>query len=100
MIWRPEVVFGLSCAHLGARALHVVAELGTAEAIGAEPRTAEDLARDSGVDPDALDRLLRLLETNGLVRLRPGGPLGPHRGFAVAVTQAGQVVRCRQSGPS
>lgn len=71
-----EVVLNLSCAHVGARALHVVAELGTADAIDAEPRSAEDLAGDSGVDPDALDRLLRLLETHGLFHCDQAGLWG------------------------
>lgn len=72
----PEVVLGLSCAHLGARALHVVAEIGTADALDAEPRTAEELARDAAVDPDALDRLLRLLETHGLFTCDQAGRWG------------------------
>lgn len=58
----PDVVFGLSSAHIGARALHVVAELGVADALADEPRTTEELANDVGADPDALLRLLRLLE--------------------------------------
>ncbi len=62
----PDLIVGLACAHLGARALHVIADLGAADAIATEPRTADDLARDAGVDPDILDRLLRLLEIHGL----------------------------------
>lgn len=62
----PDRVLGLATAHLGARALHVIAELGAADALAAGPRTAEELARDADANPDALHRLLRLLETHGL----------------------------------
>ena len=62
----PEAILGLSCAHLFARALHVVAELGVADALDTAPRTADELARAVEVSPDGLDRLLRLLETCNL----------------------------------
>lgn len=62
----PEAILGLSCAHLSARALHVIAELGVADAVDATPLTADELARTAHVNPDGLDRLLRLLETHGL----------------------------------
>lgn len=62
----PDHLLGLATAHLGARALHVIAELGTADALAAGPRTAEELARDADANSDALHRLLRLLETHGL----------------------------------
>lgn len=65
-ITAPEAILGLSCAHLSARALHVIAELGTADALDTTPRTADELARTAAVCPDGLDRLLRLLETHGL----------------------------------
>ncbi|WP_219419621.1 methyltransferase [Pseudonocardia nigra] len=62
----PEILLELSSAHILARALHVVAEIGTADDLGAEARSAEELAGGSGVTPDALGRLLRLLETQGV----------------------------------
>jgi hypothetical protein len=62
----PEVILGLSSAYLAARALHVVAELGVADALDTRPRTVEDVARDVHARPDGLDRLLRLLEAHGL----------------------------------
>ena len=43
------------------RCLHVVADLGVADALGATPRSATDLAAAVGADPGALDRALRLL---------------------------------------
>src|SRR5437899_6306785 len=48
------------------RALHVVADLAIADALGEEPRSAADLAKDVGADADALDRVLRLLASHGV----------------------------------
>jgi hypothetical protein len=53
-------------AHVAARCLHAVAELGVADALGDQPSTAAELARSSGTDPDALDRVLRLLAAQGI----------------------------------
>jgi hypothetical protein len=52
------------------RALHVVADLGVADRLGDEPRKATDLARESGADPDALARVLRLLAAQGVFQIR------------------------------
>jgi len=46
------------------RALHVVADLGVADALDEEPRSAEYLASQVGTDADALDRVLRLLASH------------------------------------
>ncbi|MDQ4038245.1 MAG: methyltransferase [Actinomycetota bacterium] len=62
----PETLLQLSSAHVSARALHVIAELGVADLLDAEPRTTADLTVGTAVDADALDRLLRLLETHGV----------------------------------
>src|SRR4051812_1934663 len=62
----PDIVFALSSAHLGARALHVAAELGIVDALAEEPTTTETLATAVGADPDAVGRLLRLLEGHGV----------------------------------
>jgi len=43
------------------RCLHVVADLGVADALGETPRTAAELAAAVGAHPDALGRVLRLL---------------------------------------
>jgi len=64
----PAVLLELSMAHVAARALHVVAQLGTADALDDEPAPVEALAADSGIDADALGRLLRLLEERGVFR--------------------------------
>jgi O-methyltransferase domain/Dimerisation domain len=48
------------------RALHVVADLGIADALDQEPRSAADLAKEVGADADGLDRVLRLLASHGV----------------------------------
>ena len=54
------------------RALHVVADLGVADALDEEPRPATELAKEVGANADALDRVLRLLASHGVFR-RVGG---------------------------
>ena len=54
------------------RALHVVADLGVAEALDEEPRSAVYLAKEVGTDADALDRVLRLLASHGVFHRRGG----------------------------
>ncbi len=48
------------------RALGIVAELGVADMLAGGPRSVEELARESGSDPDALHRLLRALANDGV----------------------------------
>ena len=48
------------------RCLHVVADLGVADALDETPRTAAQLAAAIGARPDALHRVLRLLASNGV----------------------------------
>ncbi len=48
------------------RCLHVVADLGVADALDDTPRTAADLAASVGAHPDALSRVLRLLAAHGV----------------------------------
>jgi hypothetical protein len=47
------------------RCLHVVADLGVADALDESPRTAAELAAAVDADPDALGRVLRLLSAHG-----------------------------------
>jgi hypothetical protein len=54
------------------RALHVVADLGVADALDQEPRSAADLAKKVGADADALDRVLRLLASHDVFERRSG----------------------------
>lgn len=68
-----ELIFSLTNAAVAARCLHVVAELGVADHIGDRPVPAKDLARLCAVDPDGLDRVLRLLAAHGVFAPADGG---------------------------
>jgi O-methyltransferase domain/Dimerisation domain len=48
------------------RTLHVIAELGIADALDETPRSAEALATATGTDAEALNRALRLLAAHGI----------------------------------
>jgi hypothetical protein len=48
------------------RCLHVLAEIGVADALGDSPRTAADLAASTGVNGGALARALRLVAAYGI----------------------------------
>lgn len=54
------------------RALHVVAELGIADALGEAPLSAAALASATGTYPEALDRVLRVLAAHGVFTARCG----------------------------
>jgi hypothetical protein len=68
----PDAVWALSTAGFAARCLHVVADLGVADRIGDQPVTITELASSCGADPDALDRVLRLLASQGIFARRQG----------------------------
>jgi len=57
-----QVILELSNAHVAARALQVAADIGIADCLGDQPRTAADLAAATSTDPAALARVLRPLE--------------------------------------
>jgi hypothetical protein len=46
--------------------LHVIAECGAADAVGARGATPAEIAEHTGLDADALDRMLRLLAAHGV----------------------------------
>ena len=63
---RPhEIVWTLINDFVSSRSLQVVAELGVADHIGDEPVSVDQLAAACCVDPDALDRVLHLLASQG-----------------------------------
>lgn len=62
----------LSAGYFASRCLHVVAELGVADALGDGAMDIGPLAAATGADADALARLLRLLDTYGVFRLEDG----------------------------
>jgi len=66
------------------RCLHVVAELGVADALGDTPRTAAELAAAAGANADALGRVLRLLAANGVFEVA---------GTAVSHSPASRLLR-------
>jgi C-methyltransferase len=68
-----EIVFAITSSLVSSRALHLVAELGIADHIADEPVTAATLASRCGVDPGALDRLLRLLAAHGIFEVDGSG---------------------------
>lgn len=56
-----------------AKIIALAADIGVADLLAAEPRTASDLAAEAGVDADALDRALAFLVSCGLfARTRDG----------------------------
>lgn len=63
----PEaVLWDFLCGAMRTRALGIVAELGIADALTDGPRAVEDLARETGADPDSLQRILRALASDGV----------------------------------
>jgi hypothetical protein len=61
-----QVVGDLAKAHIAARCLHVVALFGVADAVGDVPATPAEIGARTGLDPDAADRILRLLAAHGV----------------------------------
>jgi hypothetical protein len=61
-----ELIWTLTNAGVAARCLHVVAALGVADHIDDAPVSAKELAAACAADPDALDRVLRLLAAHGV----------------------------------
>jgi Dimerisation domain len=56
----------LTTACWASRCLHVIAELGVADALGEEPQSTESLAKATATQPQALYRVLRLLASLGI----------------------------------
>jgi hypothetical protein len=67
-----DTVMQLSGAQCVPRALHVVADLGIADALGDTPLSADTLATATGTHVDALDRVLRLLAGYGVFAIHNG----------------------------
>lgn len=66
-------LLGWAFSYLVSRAVHVVAELGVADALGDEPMRAKAIAAACGADADSLARLLRLLAAEGVFVEADGG---------------------------
>ena len=65
-------VWELATSYWVSRCLHVVADMGVADAVGSEPTPVEAVATKVGAAPDALYRVIRLLASNGVFELRDG----------------------------
>lgn len=73
MVEPHEIVWQLCTSGVPARCLQVVADLGIADRIPDEPVPVADLAGACGADPDALDRVLRLLAAHAVFEHSAGG---------------------------
>ncbi len=62
----------LTGAYWLSRSLHVVADLGVADALGDEPMTADELAAALKINARGLTRIMRLLVANGIFTLKNG----------------------------
>jgi hypothetical protein len=68
-----ERIWTLTNAVVPARCLHLAADLGVADQIEDIPVAVDQLAARCGADPDALDRVLRLLAAHGIFEYRTDG---------------------------
>lgn len=64
-----QALWGIINSNVVARCVQVVAEHGVADGLGERPLTAMELAAHSGLNADALSRILRLLAANGVFSL-------------------------------
>ena len=67
-----EALLQLSAGHYVSRALHAVAELGVADALGDAPQPTAALADRTAAHAGALDRVLRLLAQHGVFEYHAG----------------------------
>ena len=79
-----DTLLQLSASYYVSRALHAVAELGVADALGETPQPAASLAAATASDAGALDRVLRLLALYGIFEYIDG---------SVAHTPASRMLR-------
>ncbi len=79
-----QLVGSLMAGFVDSRCLHVVANLGMADAVGEEPVSIAELATELGVDAGSLSRLLRHLVTLGLFSVH---------GDRVAHSEASRLLR-------
>ena len=69
----PLAVWTLINSHVVARCIHVIADFGVPDALGGEPASTEELADRTGMNADALARMLRLVSAHGLFAEGPAG---------------------------
>ncbi len=68
-----EMVWGLINTHTLARCMHVIAEFGVADALDNRASSAAELASATGLNADALGRMLRLVAAHGVFASKPEG---------------------------
>lgn len=68
MVVPAQTLWGFINSNVLARCVQVVAEYGVADKLGESSMNAVELAGQTGMDPDALSRMLRLLSANGIFR--------------------------------
>lgn len=71
-----EAVMGAASAYWLSRCIHVVADLGVADAIGDQPESADTVATKVGANADALRRVLRFVSAHGIFETRDDGRVG------------------------
>jgi len=71
-----EQVFQLVLGYMPAMALNIVSRLGVADQIAQEPKALSDLAKATGVNEDALYRLMRALSSVGVFHEAAGRRFG------------------------
>src|SRR5262249_9073329 len=79
-----QVLWVLINSHVIARCVQVVAEFGVADALADRPMTAAELAAQTGMNADALNRMLRLLAAHDVFA---------HEGEGYRHTQASEMLR-------
>lgn len=67
-----DLLHQINDGHFLARALHVAAELGVADFVGADGAPVAQVAERVGAKPDLLARVVRLLASRGIFRLEGG----------------------------
>jgi hypothetical protein len=67
-----QSIFDLALVRLASRCLHVVAELGVADALGDEPQSAAALASKLDLNGKVLHRVMRALSNHGVFELKNG----------------------------
>lgn len=68
-----NTILEVSLSYAVPRCLHVIAEIGIADALGDNPCTAADLAASTGANAGALARALRLVSAYGIFEARSDG---------------------------
>ncbi len=68
-----NTILELCMSYAVPRCLHVITEIGVADALGDSPRTAAELAASTGADAGALARALQLVSAYGIFEARSEG---------------------------